>query len=191
MPAVTGKSGPCPLRLPPFAFALLVAALPALAEPTATVPVDPYDSPPPVARSVPLEALVQSISVWVATELDLPMPSSMPRIVFSSPRRMVELRYGMAAREDLRVIALYHARTQRLFLDDSWTGATPVELSILVHEIVHHVEAQAGVQFYCYGHRERSAYALQERWLAQFGVDMLDAFDMTRAGVERSSSCRR
>lgn len=190
MPARTGKPAfPRPRLRGLLAAGVLLIAVPATADPPA--PTGPAEADPTRAQVVPIEALVQSIAVWVSSELDLPMPQTLPEVILTTPRSMVEMRYGLAAREELRVVALYHARTGRLFLPDTWTGATPVEVSILVHEMVHHVEAQAGVQFLCAAERERSAYELQERWLDQFGIDILTAFDMTRAGIRRASACYR
>lgn len=146
---------------------------------------------PPADRTVPLEALLRAVTVWVASELELPVPATLPAVVFTSPRSMVEMRYGMAANDQLRVTALYHARTQRIFLADDWTGETQKELSVLVHEMVHHVEAQAGVQFSCPNQRERSAYRLQEHWLAQFGIDFLRTFNTDRGRLARNTSCYR
>lgn len=186
-----------PFEFPPFAtrFRRVIALgvlLTLLVPGAAMVRAEPpADLPPPTDRAVPLDALLRAVTVWVASELELPVPPTLPTVVFTSPRSMVEMRYGMAANDQLRVTALYHARTQRIFLADDWTGETQKELSVLVHEMVHHVEAQAGVQFICPNQRERSAYQLQERWLAQFGIDFLSTFNTDRRRLARNISCYR
>ncbi len=192
MPDVPDRRRNCPItcfRRLTAAFAILTTcALGASAEDEA-YPLPAGAELATGERSVPFEAMVRMVAFWVAAELDLPLPEVMPVVVFTSPRSMVELRYGMAANERLSVTALYHARTSRIFLADDWTGATPKEVSILVHEMVHHVEAQAGVRHPCPGLRERNAYRLQQEWLMENGSDLNRAFGMNPMQVARNSSC--
>ena len=42
-------------------------------------------------------------------------------------------------------------------------------VSVLVHELVHHLQEASGQRPACPAERERDAYALQERWLRRFG----------------------
>jgi hypothetical protein len=64
-----------------------------------------------------------------------------------------------------------------IYLPKTWTGDTPVELSILVHEMVHHLQNLAGMTFACPGAREKLAYAAQKDWLALFGHDLFTEFE--------------
>jgi len=75
------------------------------------------------------------------------------------------------------IVALYDDRTRTIYLPEPWTGATPAEQSVLVHEMVHHLQNLAGQKFACPQAREKPAYAAQKAWLARFGEDFFEAFE--------------
>jgi hypothetical protein len=68
-------------------------------------------------------------------------------------------------------VALYDDADRIVYLPETWTGSTLVDLSVLVHEMVHHLQNLAGMTFACPGAREKLAYAAQKDWLALFGRD--------------------
>lgn len=143
------------------------------------------------AEAVPMHALLQVIAAWTATELQLEVPEELPRVVFSAPDRMKELRYGSVDEsvEAADVVALYEIDSRTIHLATGWTGGTPAELSVLVHEMVHHVQEVAGVGFSCSGAREAAAYELQARWLEQFGLDLFEEFELNALAVALITSC--
>jgi len=61
------------------------------------------------------------------------------------------------------VVAVYNDDAQTIYLAKGWTGATPAELSILVHEMVHHLQHVAGMRFACAEAREKLAYEAQQK----------------------------
>jgi hypothetical protein len=65
-----------------------------------------------------------------------------------------------------------------IYLPEGWTGNTPAELSILVHEMVHHLQNVENLKFECPQEREQLAYKAQERWLGLFGRDLLRDFEL-------------
>ena len=75
-----------------------------------------------------------------------------------------------------RVEAFYDDKTRTIFLPKGWTGRSPAELSVLVHEMVHHVQNVAGLTYACPEEREKIAYAAQRQWLALFGRDLMREF---------------
>jgi hypothetical protein len=70
-----------------------------------------------------------------------------------------------------------------------WTGKTPAELSILVHEMVHHLQNVGQLQFACPEEREELAYKAQDQWLGLFGHDLLHDFDMDAFTIAVKSKC--
>ncbi len=56
------------------------------------------------------------------------------------------------------------------------TGSAPEELSILVHEMVHHLQNAAGIQFVCLEWPEKLACVAQDRWLATSGRSLEISF---------------
>ena len=71
----------------------------------------------------------------------------------------------------------------------SWTGGTPTELSILVHELVHHLKNVSRQRFACPAAREKQAYATQARWLGMFGEDLESAFGINDLALLVTTSC--
>jgi len=50
-----------------------------------------------------------------------------------------------------------------------WSADEPFSVSVLLHELVHHRQAEDG-HWYCSGAQELPAYKLQQAWLDRFGL---------------------
>jgi len=141
-----------------------------------------------------MHALLTAIVMWLSANFDLPAAHDQPRIEFASATKIAALRYkGLlpdrrqeaalindqalppAQRE---VVAVYHDATRTIYLREGWTGTTPTELSVLVHEMVHHLQSSAGLKFECPQAREKLAYAAQDKWLGLFGRDLATDFEI-------------
>jgi hypothetical protein len=127
--------------------ALLIAALAAIAVPAAQAEqaVPPAD----LARAefageprAPVAAVLAAVAARLSAEFDLP-PAPPPAVRFSSPAAMAALHHGDGAGgAGRRVIVLYDHRSGTIHLPEGWSGASAVELSMLVHEMVHHLQAR-------------------------------------------------
>jgi hypothetical protein len=160
-----------PVRRLALAAALMLAASPIRADDAGPAPV-----PASVPSSVPVEALLAAIGAWVAVELGLEAAPEPPAIRRDSPERLASRR-GWGARLAGRpghvgVLALYDASAGRIHLRSDWTGRDVYEVSVLVHEMVHHAQHVTGRRFACPGSAEAEAYTLQARWLGLFGADL-------------------
>ena len=90
-----------------------------------------------------------------------------------------------------RNIAVYDPYAKAILLPRGWSGATPREQSMLVHEMVHHLQATAGLHYACPNEREKLAYAAQDAWLRrsgttierEFGIDGLSLLVRTTCGL--------
>ena len=87
------------------------------------------------------------------------------------------------------IISLYSNESKTIFLLDGWTGKTPAELSILVHEMVHHLQNVGQLKFACPEEREELAYKAQESWLHLFGHDLERDFQMDPFTILVKSKC--
>ena len=145
------------------------------------------------AGGLPIADLSAAVAAWVADELGAPAPAVLPRIEFADSERMRRLRYGADgdAPPTLSVVALYDDAAGTIFLPGDWTGSTPAEMSILVHEMVHHLQNASGRAFDCPGAREAEAFELQERWLALSGETLAEAFELTPLTLFVLTSCGR
>ena len=154
-------------------------------------PVAPLDAGGSAATA-PLDALAAAVAAWVAGEMGLAPPASLPRIEFLDARGMAALRYGTDPGSEpppgLTVVALYDDDAQVVYLPQGWTGATAADRSVLVHEMTHHLQNASGRTYACPEEREAEAFAIQERWLelsgtrleAEFELDPLALFVLTR-----------
>jgi hypothetical protein len=140
-----------------------------------------------------MQSLLAVIATWLSINFGLPATQEFPKVEFVSPMRIAALRAGGLvsagtvnvapsgqADDPLvqSVVAVYEDRTRTIYLPEGWTPASPAEVSVLVHEMVHHLQNLAGEKFECPGAREKSAYAAQNAWLNLFGSDLEQQFEI-------------
>ena len=146
---------------------------------------------PPVPARTPAEqhALMKAIVDWLAHEFGLPANHDYPTIQLTSAARITTFRFTgrLSDRPEDRaavppgqreVVAAYDGGAQTIYLPAGWTGRTAAELSVLVHETVHHLQHLAGTRFECTQASETLAYAAQEKWLALFGRSLESEFEI-------------
>jgi len=155
------------------------------------------------ARSTP--ALLTEISTWLAENFDLPTIHEQPRVEFAPPMKLAAMRYkgvlpdrwredsildpAVQAAQQREVVAVYNDTTKTIFLSEAWGGTTPAELSILVHEMVHHLQNLAKLKYACPAAREKLAYQAQDRWLRRFGQDLEKEFEIDMLTLLVTSAC--
>lgn len=128
-------------------------------------------------------AILRGLMHYLSVLYDLPEPRTSPEVVFMSQEALVSHLAGVtgAATSSISesdVVALYDTRTGTVLLEDSWIGHGPVEQSVLIHELVHHMQSEAGRVYACPQAREQEAYRAQADWLARSGKDIESAFDI-------------
>ena len=146
-----------------------------------------------------METLLPAIVTWLSIGFGLPANYEHPRIEFVSPAKMsvVQFRGPAAARSPAPSApasqrdaeALYDDSTRTIYLPEGWTGKTPAEVSVLVHEMVHHLQNMAGLKYECPQAREKPAYAAQNQWLAQSGRNLIDEFTLDALTVLVRTNC--
>lgn len=67
--------------------------------------------------------------------------------------------------------------------------ATPAQMSVLVHEMVHHLQSAARLRYACPEEREALAYAAQEQWLRMHGRTLADDFEIDGFTLLASTRC--
>ena len=153
-----------------------------------------------------METLLTAIVTWLSIGVGLPANYDFPRVEFISPAKMkaVQFRAGMPAHAQAasssgsrpthpasqrEVAALYDDRSRTIYLPEGWTGKTPAEVSVLVHEMVHHLQNVAGLKYECPQAREKLAYAAQDQWLARSGRNLLDEFELDALTMLLRTKC--
>jgi hypothetical protein len=87
------------------------------------------------------------------------------------------------------VEAIYDDVSRTVYLAENWTGATPAEVSVLVHELVHHLQNVGGLKYDCVEAREKPAYRAQSRWLELFGKSLIEEFGLDPMTVLVRTNC--
>jgi hypothetical protein len=142
-----------------------------------------------------MQSLLIVLVTWLSVNFGLPVVEEYPRVELVPPAKMAEVRYSrLAAAQPDRaaaeagrsappeighdVFAIYDDASRTIYLPQNWTGKTPAEVSLLVHELVHHLQNVSGEKFFCAGEREKVAYRAQARWLELFDKSLAQEFDL-------------
>lgn len=129
-------------------------------------PPGPLDVSPPVpeadspqaAVARPTAVLLDMLMSWLAANFGLPATGERPRVELVPGVRLAALRYrglvsdrlphvpsGDGPLGDLQAVhAVYDDERRTIYLREDWQGETPAEISVLVHEMVHHLQKRPG-----------------------------------------------
>ena len=156
----------------------------------------------PDARAVRMEdigrrqAFLDSLVVWLSKNFDLPAHFGHPAIKFVPAQAVVAMRYAAFLNDPTKattiqgdVVALYNTETHTIYMRDDWRGETPADVSVLVHEMVHHLQTRARVKFSCPEEREEIAFRAQQRWLSAFDTSLEREFDLDAMSLLVKSRC--
>jgi hypothetical protein len=157
------------------------------------------------AGKLPTAALMSAIVTWLAENFELPASHDHPRVELASPAKLAGVRYrGLAGPPQGLVVvgneatplslgrdllAVYDRPRRTIYLREGWTGATAAEVSVLVHEMVHHLQNQARIAYPCPAASEKLAYEAQEKWLALSNLSLEREFEVDRFTVMVRASC--
>lgn len=142
-----------------------------------------------------MQALLTVLITWISLNAELPAHYALPRVEFVTAAKMADVRYSrLAAGSPDRVPAeagrsapyeigrdvhaIYDDASRTIYLPEQWTAESPAHVSVLVHELVHHLQNAAGIKYECPQAREAPAYRAQARWLEQFGRTLADEFEI-------------
>ncbi|MCK1275139.1 hypothetical protein IVB46_07820 [Bradyrhizobium sp. 61] len=146
------------------------------------------------------EALLDDIVTWLSSNFGLPAIKQRPVVEFASKMELARLRardrnssQGFMESDgqlpQREVVALYDNETRTILLPDDWGGTSPTDQSVLVHEMVHHLQNVGRLKFDCPQAREKLAYLAQDKWLERFGLSLENEFDVDMFTVLVSSAC--
>ena len=148
-----------------------------------------------------MQTVLTLIVAWLAANFALPASHDHPEVNLVAADAMQVERLKAAERGQPRkfstsaeastpqIEAFYDDATQTIYLPHRWTGNTPAELSVLVHEMVHHLQNVTGMKYACPEEREKLAYLAQDKWLNQFGLNLIDEFELNRMTMLVRTNC--
>jgi len=152
----------------------------------------------------PNQWVLKDIVIWLSRNFDLPRILIQPNIEIVPPAEIEALRYKgfvwLAPRDIAvesqrgplgarKVVALYDDAMKTIYLPEGWTGTTPAEQSVLVHEMVHHLQTLGKLKYDCPPAREQLAYAAQDQWLRLSGLNLTDEFEIDAFTLAISTHC--
>lgn len=124
---------------------------------------------------------MRPLATWVAQETHVQM-AALPIAVASGIRLKTAL--GLEGASRARAVAAYIPG--QIYINNViWDPASTVSQSYLLHELVHHAQLLGGKTYPCHAAKEREAYILQNKWLAQHGESPVVNEDW----IERISAC--
>jgi hypothetical protein len=151
-----------------------------------------------ILLEVVMEALLTAIVLWLSTNFALPASFDHPRLKFvsaaelSAPLRgRAEEKQGSvsAAQTGSDIVSFYSNESKTIYLAEGWSGKTPADLSVLVHEMVHHLQNVGRLKFECPQAREEIAYKAQNQWLGLFGHDLEQDFQLDGFSILVKTKC--
>lgn len=176
--------------------------------------VEPQQQPvlrsidPDAPRMINVRAIdppLNEMAQWLSANFDLPYASELPRVERVPAAELYRIRYKalLPLRSQAiggehstplpeyrrEVIAVYDDAARTIYVPLTWTGATVAEQSVIVHEMVHHLQNLGGVKYECASAREKPAYLAQDQWLKARGHDLEKEFDVDLFTVVALSAC--
>jgi len=128
-----------------------------------------------------MHTIIVTLIAWIIAHSNL-SAVQVPHIEFVPKQEMNRAYLGTAdTRMFFEVESFYLPTTATIYLPKTWRGDNLRDKSVLVHELVHHLQFANHVKTSCMGSLERQAYNLQFKWLRENGVD--DPYDFTSLDV--------
>ena len=97
------------------------------------------------SNGVPSE-LISELNAWLDNETEYQDRGRQPQIKRIGIKQ-AEALHGVADRSGGRIRGLYDADTMTIYLTEPWSADNPRDISVLLHELVHH--RQSGRHWYC------------------------------------------
>jgi hypothetical protein len=134
-------------------------------------------------------ALIEAMVTWLSDQFAMPRVHTHPEVVLASAAAITTFRFTGRLSDrpqdaasvppgQHEIVAAYDAISETIYLPRGWTGRSAAELSVLVHELVHHLQHVAALRYECAQAAEELAYAAQEKWLRLFGRSLESEFQI-------------
>jgi hypothetical protein len=126
-----------------------------------------------------MKELMLALMVWASAHTGLPVPANVPAIVKADRCAIQALAQpDSECRSDSGPVAIYDRHRPAVHLPTGWRADNLYHVSILLHELVHHMQAESGMAMSadnpCPGQNiEKPAYDAQIAFLEAAGVDPL------------------
>ncbi len=125
--------------------------------------------------------LVKELLSWVSAQSGYNPPA--PPVVIASREKFVQIMRRTGGR--IGSARAMYIPGMVVLDNNTWDAQDPIQLSLLVHDLVHHAQLYSGKIYPCRAAKEQEAYTLQNKWLADRGA----GFFASDAWIERMAQC--
>lgn len=136
-----------------------------------------------------MDALLKVITTWLSINYGLPAAQDHPDVRFVDQPQLYEVHTSQLSDDEIArlrragetgddLIAVYDDRSRTIYLPANWSASSPSDVSILVHEMVHHLQRFDDKSYPCFEAREKPAYDAQARWLEHVGTSLEQEFEL-------------
>ncbi len=120
---------------------------------------------------------------WIGAKTDWNVQEP-PTICYVTNVQLDEMAYGRDKTSNhLKINALYAPGSHTVYLSENWNPNELRDRSLLLHELVHHLQALNNVEAPCLAKNELQAFQLQLAWLREQGIQdpykFLDTDELT------------
>ena len=136
--------------------------------------------------------LVMSLMLWISIQTGWTVPEPPTITYIESGQELFMLSHNCKNKPDQpvcttynpetsKVLGLYNNETKTVLLNKDFWIASVRDQSILLHELVHHMQYSRNWGHYrkkCRGDIEKEAYNLQENWLEIRGLTLAKTIDL-------------
>jgi hypothetical protein len=137
-----------------------------------------------------MDAIVAALTAWLSVATGMPAAVEPPAISFIPGEQIAALHYGRSlAAPNNDIIAAYDPATATVMLREDWNDQDIVDLSVLAHELVHHMQHASAAKYPCPEAREAQAFAAQETYLGQFHENLESAFGIDKLSMMLKTTC--
>ena len=142
-------------------------------------------------NSRPTHSSLVAIAKWVSANAGLPMMTNLPGVELVSTAELTRLREkGLTTfHAGVATGAVYDDATRTIYLPENWSDKSPTDQSVLVHEMVHHMQNEAGFKYACDDARAEPAYVAQDKWLRTYGLTLKQEFQVDMLALEAMATC--
>lgn len=126
---------------------------------------------------------IEPLAAWVAAQTGIAL--QMLPVVVASRTALNSVNSTAQLARAGEVLKGYYVPGVVVIDNSAWRPDDLVEVSYLVHELVHHAQYEAGVTGACRAELEQQAYRLQNLWLEAQGLAPLNTDDW----IENKATC--
>ncbi|MDW3223905.1 MAG: DUF6647 family protein [Paracoccaceae bacterium] len=151
-------------------------------------------------NEVLMDTFLTVVVTWLSINLGLPAIYEHPEVKLITHNEMIEMQVSGLEAEDAtdfrktveqghRIVAFYDDQSRTIYLPRNWSASSPADVSVVVHEMVHHLQNVGNIPQECKEGRERPAYEAQAQWLELVGTTLEDEFELDAITLHLLTRC--